>query len=170
MLNCKNNVLIYAKIVYKHEKSQCKKHLSRHSPQTPSGFASLPYFWQKGINSMGGHHATREEWMDLLGYIRQEVGDEKRAHTASAHRTHGRHASALLLGGLHSSMKQTQVKQNSDIIRLWKTNHTMWTKENIFVHLNILLVRLEWKARCRTPGKVPSAERSKFLQKFLFVL
>jgi hypothetical protein len=43
--------------------------------------------------------------MDLLGYFRQETGNQKAAHRENAHGAERRNAPALLLARLPSSLK-----------------------------------------------------------------
>ncbi len=46
--------------------------------------------------------------MDLLGYLRQEAGNQKAARREGAHGTERRNAQALLLARLPSSLKQSE--------------------------------------------------------------
>ena len=67
----------------------------------------MPYLNTEGAGRMGRHNTTRPQRMDLLGYVRQESGDEKYSDTEGNLKAQGRNAPAVLLGGVYTSLKET---------------------------------------------------------------
>jgi hypothetical protein len=55
--------------------------------QRTSGFTKDSHFWPCRARKMGGYYATRAQWVDLLGYLRQKTGNPKAAHWARMHGT-----------------------------------------------------------------------------------
>ena len=55
--------------------------------------------------------------MDLLGYIRQEAGDEKMSYSASTHGANRGKAATLLLARLPSPLKQAKVSAQRQLFR-----------------------------------------------------
>lgn len=60
---------------------------------------------------MGEHHATRAQRVDMLGHIRQEGRDQGAPHRGRPRQDAKRHAPAVLLAGLSSSLKQSDPRR-----------------------------------------------------------
>jgi hypothetical protein len=60
---------------------------------------------------MGRYHAARAQRVDLLDYVRQKSGDEKYQDRQGTLEAKRRHAKAMLLGWLSTSLKQYEKLQ-----------------------------------------------------------
>lgn len=77
----------------------------RYGTYTAGGFTKGAYSDACGANDMGRYYATRAKRVDLLGYIRQKSGDERYPYREGTLENERRHAQAVLLGRLYTSLK-----------------------------------------------------------------
>lgn len=82
-----------------------KSDLRRPGTQPSGRFTKSSHFRPGRAGKMGGHHATRAQRVDLLGYLRQEAGNPKGPRGAGTHAPQRRTAPALLLARLSSPLK-----------------------------------------------------------------